>query len=813
LARKILLADDSVTAQNMGRKILADAGYDVVTVNNGSAALKRIAELKPDLIVLDVYMPGYSGLEVCQRLKDAPETAHIPVLLTVGKLEPFKAEEARRVRADSHIVKPFEASELLTAINRLEDRIVMHSEGGRFAGGSTKTAEVAEPDTSWKSRLSFSSKKKKPEKHDDEDQDPAFDQVSSGSAFRDFRKAKGKSTVTASATAKAPASSSQQSSPVPEIPRDITPEELDALSAFASKINGNPAAGLAPKPELEVSAPEPQEFESSARLIEAAPAPPAVEAIAAESKSIEEKSEVEIPVECVELATEVAAAAVETPSVEAHAADTQPDAQCQPGIETRVETSFETNGDTNVDKTVDTTGGININNDQVQSAEISAIEVQLVAAEVTPVNTALLAEAPAPVDSNDEPLFAQYASLIEQTPEEQTLTSVAVENVADNSAGNSAENFEEKTLEGEKPFEDVTAATPNFTATGEHTEAQESASVGELAEVSGQAEFVSATAPEASATEPHGAEAQTHETVSANISETEIQSEEAKLHGAPQAAPHTHMREAEEAAPTDDELVEALRLLTPATAYSFGSTVPSHEALAAAGQLLAEEAVRNAASGPRWVAESVLLTPEEAVISLEAEMMLTLTSAPAVAAREFNPEEIGEVSAITAAVENRLAEAGLGTSAMAHHVVSNPQRESGYGRDEPGEADAVDSPSATFADAMGGDDAEQGHDASSDSGGLESMGRKAKSGKSHGEQIHHEPAAAVAHDEAAQQSKTKDKDIAAPQKAMAAAAAESSSSSSISATDASTIASIVDSVMADLRPRIVEEIARKLAGK
>src|ERR1700689_3974078 len=113
----------------MGRKILADAGYDVVTVNNGSAALKRITEVKPDLIVLDVYMPGYSGLEVCQRIKDAHETAHIPVLLTVGKLEPFKPEEARRVRADGHIVKPFEASELLTAITRLEDRMVPQSDG------------------------------------------------------------------------------------------------------------------------------------------------------------------------------------------------------------------------------------------------------------------------------------------------------------------------------------------------------------------------------------------------------------------------------------------------------------------------------------------------------------------------------------------------------------------------------------------------------------------------------------------------------------------------------------------------------------
>jgi CheY-like chemotaxis protein len=124
LARTVLLADDSVTAQNMGRRILMDAGYEVVTVNNGSAALKKIHEHRPDLIVLDVYMPGYGGLEVCQRLKESPDTARIPVLLSVGKMEPFKADEAKRVRADGHIVKPFEASELLAALTKLEDRIV-----------------------------------------------------------------------------------------------------------------------------------------------------------------------------------------------------------------------------------------------------------------------------------------------------------------------------------------------------------------------------------------------------------------------------------------------------------------------------------------------------------------------------------------------------------------------------------------------------------------------------------------------------------------------------------------------------------------
>jgi CheY-like chemotaxis protein len=139
LARKVLLADDSVTAQNMGRRIMTDAGYEVITVNNGSAALKKIHESQPDLIVLDVYMPGYGGLEVCQRLKESEATMKIPVLLTVGKMEPFKVDEAKRVHADGHIIKPFDASELLSALTKLEDKIVPSENGrGRRAKSETK---------------------------------------------------------------------------------------------------------------------------------------------------------------------------------------------------------------------------------------------------------------------------------------------------------------------------------------------------------------------------------------------------------------------------------------------------------------------------------------------------------------------------------------------------------------------------------------------------------------------------------------------------------------------------------------------------
>ena len=119
---KILLADDSVTAQNMGKKILSEAGHEVVTVSNGAAAAKKIAELKPELVLLDVFMPGYSGLELCEKLRNAAETSKLPVLLTVGKLEPHSPQDVARVKADGVIIKPFEASDLTSAVERLAQK-------------------------------------------------------------------------------------------------------------------------------------------------------------------------------------------------------------------------------------------------------------------------------------------------------------------------------------------------------------------------------------------------------------------------------------------------------------------------------------------------------------------------------------------------------------------------------------------------------------------------------------------------------------------------------------------------------------------
>jgi CheY-like chemotaxis protein len=245
LARKILLADDSVTAQNMGRKILADAGYEVITVNNGSAALKKIAEQKPDLIVLDVYMPGYSGLEVCQRLKETQETSRVPVLLTVGKLEPFKPEESKRVRADGFIVKPFEASELLSALSKLEDKIVPRGEAskpGRFArataaleeGRYDKSVASIDEDSGWKNRITFPPKKKEKAAFNE-----STDPVDFESTSRDLRG------VIEHKLADKPHANNAEEDRVdlgafaPEgLPKDVTPEEIAALAAAAAQVKG-----------------------------------------------------------------------------------------------------------------------------------------------------------------------------------------------------------------------------------------------------------------------------------------------------------------------------------------------------------------------------------------------------------------------------------------------------------------------------------------------------------------------------------------------------------------------------------------------
>jgi CheY-like chemotaxis protein len=104
---KILVADDNSNIQKMVGLALKDQGIDVVAVGNGEAAVRKIADIRPDLVLADVFMPVRNGYEVCRYVKEDPNFSHIPVILLVGAFDPLDEQEAQRVGADGVLKKPF----------------------------------------------------------------------------------------------------------------------------------------------------------------------------------------------------------------------------------------------------------------------------------------------------------------------------------------------------------------------------------------------------------------------------------------------------------------------------------------------------------------------------------------------------------------------------------------------------------------------------------------------------------------------------------------------------------------------------------
>lgn len=120
---RVLLADSNIAAQTMGTKILSAAGHQVVAVSNGLAAVQRILDLQLDLVLLDVHLPGRSGIEICQIIKAMPDPKQMSVFLTAGRMEPFGAEQGVAAKADGLILKPFEASCLIPVVEKIAQRL------------------------------------------------------------------------------------------------------------------------------------------------------------------------------------------------------------------------------------------------------------------------------------------------------------------------------------------------------------------------------------------------------------------------------------------------------------------------------------------------------------------------------------------------------------------------------------------------------------------------------------------------------------------------------------------------------------------
>ncbi len=119
MSSRLVVADDDADLRALVEAVLTTAGYSVVAVHDGPAALHAIRTLAPVAAVLDVSMPGLTGREVCQLLKGDPRTDRCGVLLVSADATPADVAAAHGSGADDFLAKPFRPRELLDRVESL----------------------------------------------------------------------------------------------------------------------------------------------------------------------------------------------------------------------------------------------------------------------------------------------------------------------------------------------------------------------------------------------------------------------------------------------------------------------------------------------------------------------------------------------------------------------------------------------------------------------------------------------------------------------------------------------------------------------
>lgn len=115
--RTILVVDDNPDIISILRNILEGRGYAIQSASNGGDVFVRLEEQRPDVIILDIMMPGMDGLQVLSRIRGNPETAAIPVILLTAKSQYEDILEGYKMGTDYYITKPFTSTQIINGIN------------------------------------------------------------------------------------------------------------------------------------------------------------------------------------------------------------------------------------------------------------------------------------------------------------------------------------------------------------------------------------------------------------------------------------------------------------------------------------------------------------------------------------------------------------------------------------------------------------------------------------------------------------------------------------------------------------------------
>jgi DNA-binding response OmpR family regulator len=119
MSKKILVIEDDPASLRLTQYILEHRDYEVLTAVNGLDGLKRAQNEEPDLVVMDIMLPGMDGFDICYQLRAEPRTAGIPVLMLSAKAREADKETGLKVGADGYITKPVDPEEIVSRIEAL----------------------------------------------------------------------------------------------------------------------------------------------------------------------------------------------------------------------------------------------------------------------------------------------------------------------------------------------------------------------------------------------------------------------------------------------------------------------------------------------------------------------------------------------------------------------------------------------------------------------------------------------------------------------------------------------------------------------
>lgn len=128
---RILVVDDEEDIRELVRFNLAKEGFEVDAVGSGEEAVARVKQEVPDLLVLDLMLPGLDGPDVCRLLKNTPRSAHLPVVMLTAKGEDVDIVEGLEMGADDYITKPFSPRVLIARVKAVLRRHQESTDGDR----------------------------------------------------------------------------------------------------------------------------------------------------------------------------------------------------------------------------------------------------------------------------------------------------------------------------------------------------------------------------------------------------------------------------------------------------------------------------------------------------------------------------------------------------------------------------------------------------------------------------------------------------------------------------------------------------------